>query len=69
MITKHHLEEAMYRAMALAATRMPPDVRAALEHVLGEETEPLARQHLQVSLDNADRAAKGVTVHGVQLLT
>ncbi|MDA3924274.1 MAG: fumarate hydratase [Kiritimatiellae bacterium] len=59
MITKPHLEEAMYRAMALAATNMPPDVRAALERVLEEETEPLARQHLQVSLDNADLAAKG----------
>ncbi len=59
MITKQHLEEAMYQAMAFAATQMPPDVRAALERALAEETEPLARQHLEVSLSNADLAANG----------
>lgn len=43
MISKEILEEAMYVAMKTAATRMPPDVRAALERALAEETEAMAR--------------------------
>lgn len=49
----------MFRAMGLAATRMPPDVRHALERAYAEETEPLARQHLLVSMDNAALAERG----------
>lgn len=62
MISKELLEEAMYTAMKTAATRMPPDVREALERALAEETEPMARRHLEVSLQNADAAARG---HGL----
>lgn len=59
MIRRATLEAALFEAMRLAATRMPPDVRAALERARAEETEPMARQHLDVSLRNADLAAAG----------
>ncbi|MFN2351684.1 MAG: fumarate hydratase, partial [Kiritimatiellia bacterium] len=49
----------MFEALRLAATRMPPDVETALRDALADESEPLARQHLEVSLDNARRAAAG----------
>lgn len=52
MITAATIEEAMYRAMRAAATRIPADVRIALERALAEETDSLAQQHLRVSLDN-----------------
>jgi L(+)-tartrate dehydratase alpha subunit len=51
--------EAMYRALRLAATRLPPDVEGALRCALADEADPLARQHLEVSLANADDAAAG----------
>ena len=59
MIALETLETAMYEAMRLAATRLPPDVEAALERALAGETEPLARKHLEVSLENARLAAEG----------
>lgn len=59
MITQQVLEEAMYQAMRQAAVEMPPDVRAALERALAEETDPLAKKHLEVSLQNADFARRG----------
>ena len=49
----------MYESMRLAATRIPPDVEAALRRALAEETDPLAREHLEVSLENARLAAEG----------
>lgn len=59
MISVKTLENAMYEAMVLAATKMPPDVRAALERAYAEETEPMARKHLEVSLRNAELSEKG----------
>jgi len=62
MICKNTIAETMYQAMKLAATKMPPDVRAALDRALAEETSEMARQHLAVSLQNADSAERG---HGL----
>ena len=59
MITRETIATAMYEATRLAATNLPPDVEAALVAALAEETEPLARAHLQESLENARRAAEG----------
>ena len=49
----------MYEAMRVAATTLPPDVAAALERARAEETDPLAREHLDVSLENARLASEG----------
>jgi len=62
MIPLQMVEDAMYQAMRKAATTLPPDVEQALEQALSEETDALARQHLQVSLDSARLAAQG---HGL----
>ena len=59
MIPRATIEAAMFEAMRLAATRIPPDVEAALRKALAEETDPLAREHLEVSLHNAGLAAEG----------
>jgi len=59
VILRKTVIEAMFGALQRAATQMPPDVRAALERAAAEETDPMARQHLAVSLDNADQAARG----------
>lgn len=59
MIPQEILTEAMYTAMCRAAVELPPDVRAALERALAEETDPMARRHLEVSLDNAELAGRG----------
>ena len=62
MICKNTIAEAMYQAMKLSSTKIPPDVRAALHKALAEETSEMARQHLTVSLQNADSAERG---HGL----
>lgn len=49
----------MYEAMRRAATRMPPDVRRALTAALAEERDPLARMHLEVSMENVRLAEAG----------
>lgn len=59
IIRQQVLETAMYQALCLASTHLPPDVEQALRLALEEETEPLARQHLLLSLDNAAAAARG----------
>lgn len=59
MIQYATIESAMYEAMCRAATLIPPDVEAALRKALAEEAEPLAREHLRVSLENARLAAGG----------
>ncbi|MFW6156336.1 MAG: fumarate hydratase [Armatimonadota bacterium] len=59
MIDRETVATAMYEAMRMAATRLPPDVEAALEAAINEESDPLARQHLQVSLENARSAGEG----------
>lgn len=59
MIAEATLAEVMYEAMRLAATHLPPDVEAALVEALEEETAPLARRHLKVSLENARAAREG----------
>ena len=62
MITEATICSTMYEAMKRAATELPPDVVAALRRALEEETEPLARRHLEVSLRNAAAATEG---HGL----
>ncbi|MFW5866710.1 MAG: fumarate hydratase [Armatimonadota bacterium] len=59
MIDRKTVADAMYEATRLAATRLPPDVEAALETAIDEESDPLARQHLRVSLENARSAEAG----------
>ena len=59
MIAEADIVGAMYEAMRLAATRLPPDVEAALRAALEEESHPLARQHLSVSLENARKSQEG----------
>ena len=58
MIGRQTIEEAMYRAMRAAATRIPSDVQAALDRALTEEADPLAREHLRVTLENFRLAAE-----------
>ena len=62
MLTRDTITTAMYEAMRLAATRLPPDVKGALEQALREETEPVARAQLESSLRNAQSAEEG---HGL----
>ena len=59
MLTMETVAGAMYEAIRLGATRMPPDVRAALQRAHNEETEPMAKMHLESCLRNADSAAQG----------
>lgn len=59
MITQELLEKALFEAMKKAALLMPPDVRGALEKAIGEEKDPVAREHLRVTLENADLAERG----------
>jgi L(+)-tartrate dehydratase alpha subunit len=49
----------MYEAMRRAATQLPPDVEAALAQAGNEETDDLARMHLEVSIGNCRAAARG----------
>lgn len=62
MISRKIIESAMYEAIKRAVTRLPRDVEEALRRALAEETRPLARQHLEVSLQNAMLASRG---HGL----
>jgi tartrate/fumarate subfamily iron-sulfur-dependent hydro-lyase alpha chain len=59
MIKHETLRTAMYEAMKQAATVLPPDVEKKLKAAYAEENEPLAKQHLQVSLENARLAGEG----------
>lgn len=59
MIEMGTIATAMYEAMKLAATRLPPDVEQALCKALAEETEQLAIAHLQSCLENAAAAKSG----------
>jgi L(+)-tartrate dehydratase alpha subunit len=59
MIMKTTLLSVMYEAMRLAATRLPPDVEAALVLARSEETDALTKLHLDTSLENARLAAAG----------
>lgn len=52
MISKKTVETAMYQAMKLAATRIPPDVQFRLDSVMSEETDPLAREHMRACFEN-----------------
>lgn len=59
MIKRETIVEAMYNAMRLGATKMPPDIRKALRRAMEEETNEMAKKHLEVSLQNADMSEKG----------
>lgn len=58
-ITKELLKEVLYTAMCRASTIIPSDVKGALEKALSEETDPLARKHLELTLKNSEQAAAG----------
>lgn len=64
MIRRDTVEEAMFEALRMAATRLPPDVESALRSALRAEHGPLAREHLVATLDNADRAGNDGLVCG-----
>ncbi len=59
MIKRETIVEAMYNAIRLGATKMPPDIRKALYRAMEEESDPMAKKHLEVSLQNADLSEKG----------
>ena len=59
MIKKTTLQTAMYNALVKASTLIPPDVKAHLEKACAEETDPLARKHMEITLENARLAAEG----------
>ena len=59
MIKLSTVQYALYEAMRKAATLIPPDVEFFLKKALAEETEPLARRHLELTLENARLASLG----------
>ena len=59
MIDLATIETAMYEAMRRAATRIPPDVELALQQARADESDPLAIEHLDVSMENFRMAAAG----------
>ncbi len=59
MISKQIIEEAMYEAVRKAATIMPPDIEKALRDAMAEESDPLARKHMELTIENARLAAEG----------
>lgn len=59
MISYSRVETAMYEAMKTAALKMPPDVSDALQRAMNEESDPLAKMHLELSLQNARFASEG----------
>ena len=59
MIDLATIETAMYEAMRRAATRVPPDVELALQQARADESDPLAIEHLDVSMKNFRMAAAG----------
>ncbi len=59
MIKKQTISAAMYEAVRIAVTTVPPDVRLFLERALAEETQPLARRHLETTFKNFEFAASG----------
>ncbi len=59
MLTEKTIESALYEALRSAATRMPRDIKNALERAVSEETEPLAISHLESCLKNAELSEAG----------
>ena len=59
MIGAKDLTDAMYAAMVQAAVTLPPDVEERLRLAHAEEMNPLALEHLAVSLENARLAGEG----------
>ena len=59
MISKQILQTAMYESLCKAALLIPPDVKFHLEKACDEETDPLARKHMEITLENARLAAEG----------
>lgn len=59
MISGKQLENAMYEAMRHAAINFPPDVKHALDGICSIEKNPLAKEHLRVSLENEKLAQEG----------
>lgn len=55
-IKKTVIADAMYNSMRFAVTKVPPDVFSALDMALKEETDPLARMHLETFFKNAQLA-------------
>lgn len=59
MISTKTIETAMYEALCRAATQIPPDVKEHLQNAYAEESDPLARKHMELTLENARLAAEG----------
>jgi tartrate/fumarate subfamily iron-sulfur-dependent hydro-lyase alpha chain len=59
MIKINTVQRAMYEAMKKATTILPPDIEEKLHIAYNEETNHLAKQHLQVSFENARLAGEG----------
>ena len=59
MIKKKTIQTAMYEALCKAATQIPPDVQQYLQKAYAEETDPLARKHMEITLENVRLAAEG----------
>jgi tartrate/fumarate subfamily iron-sulfur-dependent hydro-lyase alpha chain len=53
VISAKNLEHALYDAMRTAALHMPCDVKLALEGIAADESDNLAREHVEVSLENS----------------
>ena len=59
MIELNTVRKAMFEAMKKAATILPPDIEKKLHEAYEEETNPLAKQHLHISFENARLAGEG----------
>lgn len=59
MIPLSLVTDTMLEAMKKAALLIPPDVERFLRRAMEEEPEPLAREHVAVTLENARLAAGG----------
>jgi tartrate/fumarate subfamily iron-sulfur-dependent hydro-lyase alpha chain len=59
MISTVIIQTAMYESLCKAATLIPPDVQEHLQRACADETDPLARKHMEITLENARLAAEG----------
>ena len=67
MIKRETVTEAMYNAIRLGATKMPPDIRAALQRALAEETDSiffLTTNEYKLKIMEAIRDSAGLKTDG-----
>ncbi|MBI2869314.1 MAG: fumarate hydratase [Chloroflexi bacterium] len=58
VVSKKTLHEMMYESLVRSAKLMPSDIKAALERDLKQETNELARKHIEAMLGGADMCAE-----------